>query len=357
MIEGIFKILFDLKSNSHNSPLEDYLTELFAYCLSKDNDLLNKFFNQFNLYSSDADDCIISTQFELKSLKTHSCNSRPDIVIFLSDATIFFENKINSGEGLNQLQRYAEHLNEIKSKCKTLVYLTRDFDRKDPNEIFKNCNSEIKFIQIRWFQIFNFLKQYKSNPIILELLTFMKQIHLSMNNQFTPIDILTLSNFSKVRKMLDETMYGQVSERFIEINNGISKHSASLTQLRNHDRYIYWADHNEKMWIGLGYWMNSMTDEDYPEIGVVIEVAPNSDKRDSIINSFLSIVEQFSDWKGYNLNSPMNWAGVYTKSSLQSFLSSEDHINEIKGSFIKKLNELDKILIEFNELPRREKKN
>jgi len=355
MTAGIFKILFDLKTNSHNQPLEDYLTELFAYCLDKDIDLLNNFFSHFGLYTSNTDNCMVSTQFELKGLKNHHCNSRPDMAMFMDDATIFFENKINSGEGVNQLQRYAEHLNEIKNKKKTLVYLTRDFDKKDSKEILKNCNSEIDFIQLRWFQVFNFLKQYKSEPIILELLTFLKQINLSMNNQFTPIDLLTLSNFSKVRKMLDESMYGQVSEKFKEINNGISKHSASLTQLRNHDRYIYWADHNEKMWVGLGYWMNSMNEKEYPEIGIVIEVAPNSNKREAITKALSNITEKFSDWNGYNLNSPTDWAGIFVGNSLQAFLSSENHIEEIQNYFIDKLNELDKILTEFPELPRRKK--
>ena len=75
-----------------------------------------------------------------------------------------------------------------------------------------------------------------------------------MNNQFTPIDLLTLSNFSKVRKMLDESMYGQVSDRFKEINNGISKNSASLTQLRNYDRYIYWGDQDYRKHVCLLHW-------------------------------------------------------------------------------------------------------
>jgi hypothetical protein len=39
--------------------------------------------------------------------------SRPDIAVFFNDTVIFFENKINSFEGDNQLKGYEEQLNKI----------------------------------------------------------------------------------------------------------------------------------------------------------------------------------------------------------------------------------------------------
>jgi hypothetical protein len=357
MSVGIFKTLFDLKLKSANQPLEDYLTEILAYCFESNPSLLQDFFMHFAIEVSSTDEYSVSTQYTLIKLEDHETDSRPDIAVFTKHSTVFFENKIGSGEGWLQLKRYAEHLDRSISKHKVLIYLTRDFDKKNGKEILKNCKSKIKFIQLRWFQLYQFLDKHNESLITKELISFMKQINLSMNNQFTPVDLLTLSNFSNVRKMLEEVMIGQVSDLFEQINGRKSKHSASLTQLRNHDRYIYWAEHNDGLSVMLGFWMNSTNEKQYPEVKVVIEVAPNSKKRELVTKELDRISKKHADWEGYDLNSPSTWAGVAAEKSLQDFLSEEDHIEKIKGFFMEKLDELKVIFKENENLPIRNTNN
>lgn len=348
---GIFKTLFDLKLKAKNNPLEDYLTEVFSFVLRSDLELLNDFLIQFGIIENRVGSYDITTQVVLNKINKHSTDSRPDMAIFLEKKAIFFENKINSKEGINQLKRYAEHLDKITDEEKTLVYLTKYFDLKNTEKIFSNCNGNIDFIQIRWYEIYKFFKKHKSNPIVFELLLFMKQINLSMNNQFTPYDIITLTHFTNVREMMDETMFGEVSIKFTEINKGISKKSASMTELRNHDRYIYYRKHKELMWSGLGYWMNSANEKDYPDIGIFLEVSPQSSHRKEIILTFQSIIKENKSWKPYNLSNPKAWSGITYGKSIQSFLSEESQIEKIKEFLIKGLDQLEQFFLKYEKLP------
>lgn len=348
---SIFKTLFELRLKAHNRPFEDYLTEIITFVLNRDLELLNEFLLHFNIINKKFEFFDITTQLTLKKLEHHDTDSRPDIAIFSKNKTIFFENKVESKEGITQLKRYAEHLDKISDGKKTLVYLTKHYDKKNYRKIFENCENKIDFISLKWYQIYRFLKKYKSDPIVFELLLFMKQNNLSMNNQFNPSDIITLTNFSNVRKMMDESMFGDIAEKFKKINNGISQSSTCMTELKNHDRYIYYRMHTDKLWIGLGYWMNSMNEKDYPDVGIVIEIAPSSTIQEDVINTFEEILKKNQNWDGYNLSNPKSWAGITYSKSLQMFLSVDNQVEEIKIFFLKGLDELEQIIKQNNKLP------
>lgn len=344
-MEGIFNKLFKIKLNSHNNPYEDYLTELLCYCLQNDKEILNDFLLKFKIYTPNPEEEYLSfhTQEKLKALPNHHCESRPDMVLNFENATIYFENKISSGEGNKQLKRYAEHLNELDVTNKILVYITRDYDKKNIYKITENCTSSIKFIQLRWFEVFHLLKKHKEKPLILELLKFLKDLKLSMNNQFTPTDLITLNSFSNTLNLIDETMFGDVSSLFKKTNGSISQPLTCFTNFKRYDRYIYTSDQNYKLWCGLGYWMNSKNEKEYPELGLVLEVSPNSSKRKEIIQIFKEIREKRENWKSYSLENNTAWSGIYIQESLQTFISSENQIIDIQNYFKEILIELKNI--------------
>ena len=350
-MSSLFHTLFKLQLRSSNKPTEDYLTEIFAFCLSENQELLAGFLRHFGIHETQFSGFTISTQLRLKALEEHETDSRPDMAIFLDTKTIFFENKLGAGEGYKQLSRYAEHLNEFPGE-KVLVYLTRDMDPKDEEKIKKKCQEELGFIHIRWFEVFQFLQKYKTDPLIKELLEFMKSLKLDMSNQFSPVDILTLSNFSRVRKLLNETMFGVVSKRFEKVAKSISSKSAALTQIRRHDRYIYFSYQKDGMWVGLGYWLNSFTDKPYPDLVFIIEVGPKSLRRNEILDVFKAIAaEKDSKWRIYNANDPLGWASIRMVSSLKNYLKGEDHISNTQNFFMEALDEFEKIKKQHPELP------
>ena len=348
---GIFKTLFDLRLKAHNRPLEDYLTEIISYILGNNPEILNDFLIHFKIIEIKVDWYKITTQLTLPKLENHISDSRPDMVLFLKNGVVFFEHKINAIEGVDQLKRYAEHLDQITGDTKTLVYITKHYDLKSEKDTSLDCRNDIEFIQVRWFEVYRFFQNYKADPLVLELLLFMKQIHLSMHNQFQPSDIIAMSNFTNVLKMMDETMFGEVSQSFSRINNGMSRDFTCITELAKHDRYMYYKEHQHKLWCGLGYWMNSDNDKDYPELNIVIEIGPRSPKRKEVVDIFKSILKEYKDWTGYDLADPSQHSGIAFSSSLQTFLSKENQIEEIKQFFRKGLEQLEAIFTSYRTLP------
>jgi hypothetical protein len=151
---------------------------------------------------------------------------------------------------------------------------------------------------------------------------------------------------------MDESIYGAVSKKFEQINNGVSQKSATMTQLKDKDRYVYYRHHKDSMWIGLGYWMNSTNEKDYPDLNIIIEIAPKTIARQKIITIFKDVVKNNKNWKGYNLSNPKSWSGIKYTKSLQAFLSEDSQIERIKEYFLDGLNDLELILDKNPDLPR-----
>jgi hypothetical protein len=135
--------------NPNQIPLEDFFTEIFTYLLKSNPSLMTDWLKEFNISEIDYDNAHISTQESFDAMYSHFSGSRPDIYVELANERkkelVFVECKIDSCEGHNQLKRYAEHLDNISNIDKgTLLYITRDYDKKNEIAIFKNCTNKDK---------------------------------------------------------------------------------------------------------------------------------------------------------------------------------------------------------------------
>ena len=393
---SIFNDLLRLKSNSNIIPLEDFFTEIFAYLLKSSDALLYEWLNYFSISHIEYDNSFVSTQESYDALDGHLTGSRPDILIELSNKNqnqvIFIECKIDSAEGNNQLRRYAEQLDDISNiDYGVLIYITRDYEKKAVEIIFDNCKNpskqaapkrsflyffclifqfkrliellfkvffsfgtacKLKFIQLRWYENYQFLNSNRQNVMVEEALKFMEENNMSLNNKFSNIDVLALTNFPKVRKMMDETMFGDVSTKFETIAKGITKSSTCLTQLRDHNRYIYYHWQNSDFWIGLGYWIDPSIITNYPDVGIVMEVSPSAKNRTEIIETMIEIEKTSQEkWMGYNLTEARAWSGIVRNKSLQNFIHEPDHIIEIKRYFLELLDDVTSIRDAHPNLP------
>ena len=104
----------------------------------------------------------VVSQKPFASLEHHSASSRPDLLIeayrspdeiLAEDETvadvIMIESKIGSGEGQEQLRRYAEHLDKLTGvDGKASLYITRDYDPKDLGEILTGLDDNTRFKQL-----------------------------------------------------------------------------------------------------------------------------------------------------------------------------------------------------------------
>lgn len=341
---SLFNTLLNLQLKNSNKPSEDYLTELFTYTLVSNDEIMLDFLKTFKVKHGKITEYYIHTQYRYSKLKGHSTDSAVDMAVFMNQHTILIENKIDSDEGHKQLQRYAEHLNQQIGR-KTLIYITRDYDPKDENIIFENCKNDIQFIPLRWYQIFRLLQPYASgNLVINEILIFMKKKGLSSNKQFTPLDLLALTNFERVRRMLDQSMRGKASGTFEELMGGISQHSASMTQIRDNDRYVYIKHKGNRIQILQGYWLNAFSLADYPHVALVVEVAPNSKKKAEIREIFRAIAaDKTNKWIDFTTDDAKSWSSIQIIQTLNYFLHGDDHIQAIENFFLDCLKEFKNI--------------
>jgi len=348
-VASLFNILLSQVSRSDRTRTEDFFTEIFAHLLLSNYNVFIEFLLVFELSDIVPDnDHYIRTQLQFDG-------SRPDITIQLFDGDrsdlLFIENKIDSPEGFHQLKKYAKELSGHPNVTQaTLVYITRDYDKKDEKDICPLDKPEFK--QFRWHEVYRFLEKYKEDSLVVETLKFMEANNMARNNLFSPVDILTLTNFPNVRKMMDEVMNGKVRDLFKEVAKGISEPTARFTQLRDKDRYIYRSWQGESMWCGYGYWFYPSNIANYPDVGVILEAHPNSPERDIIIAAMKDIKNRYPDkWKGYDLTAPKAWSRIWQGKSLKDFMGKKDHIVAIKDFFIQAINDLNAIKAAYPDLP------
>lgn len=325
---------------------EDLLTEIFAELFSNKNLLLDftKCFLGVTLYNPQ--NIRINTQKTFLGLDEHETNSRPDLVIEFKDNeqkyTFFFENKLESSEGNLQLQRYAEHLKSYKDEgdLTFLFYITCYDDPKKEEEIFVN-GVTAKFIQLRWYKIYNWLRNWK-DPYICKVLGYMEEIGLNESRRFLPQDIYALQEMNRLQNMMDECLDGTVDEVMTKLFGKAISWSNRNVQLRDHDRYFKMNEQtgNRFTWIGCGFYI---TEEEYPLVCVTYEVSPSYQRRREVIKAMKDFISNNTQWQGYELDNDSEWSGISCDRSLLDFLKDEDHITSIQKYFMDKLKELHKL--------------
>ena len=335
-----------LRLHKGNRPTEDFLTEVFAHCLTVEDGLMKDFLKEFKIAKEFGAIYHIKTQITFSALADHEMDSQPDMVLSYSNHTIFFENKVGSKEGYKQLSRYTDHLNTFSGN-KILVYITKHFDPKKRKDIFKKGQEKIKFIPIRWYEIARFFEKYNRNLIIKEFLQFMKTINISSDTRFSPLDISTMQYFSRVKSLMDNVLFGQVASEFKKQIGGNKQEIANMTQFKNHERYfIHKFFHGDLIWVGLGFSTNDSHHSDYPILEFNISINPKYSKRESLIETLKSVVGKGigdTKWKEYQLDSIDEWAGIYLVKSLKEFLNNDNHVESVKRYFLDCIKEYSEI--------------
>jgi PD-(D/E)XK nuclease superfamily len=353
---SLFCQLLNLHANG-NIPLEDFFTELVAYLFKTNKAILYTWLRDLGL-DTNYSDAHISTQREFAPFGVHLVASRLDLVIELVDGDdrdiIFIESKVGAKESDGQLKRYAEILSSSQGvRHKYLFYITRSFDPKTSTDIVKDIfTSTVIFRQFRWHQFHQFLKSQTDSTLIREITLFMEQNHMAHNNQFSSIDIIALANFTKSLKLMEQTMWGEISQKFKDVLGSVKKPRAALTELQRHGRYLMTIQ-MDGWWCGLGFILKTSNSTDYPTVILMLEVAPSSQHRSELICTMKDIYEQDNKcgWQSYNLSDSTAWSGIFIEKSLQDFLAEQDHIVAVKDFFLKALDELTEIKSKYSDLP------
>jgi len=277
---SLFSKLLRLRSTEK----EEFHTEIVAQVLRQSTSLTFRWLKTIHATSfAHFEELRVSSQEELDPLSSHEgIGSRPDIVIRIIQGdqieVVFVESKIGSTENPGQLQKYAEHLEAQNATTRCLVFITRDYEPKEPPD-----NTHIEFVQQRWSDFYRFLKQ---QPIIdamtSELLKFMEENNMSQSNQFTAVDILALTNFTKARTLMDHTIRESVARKFRKICGAkCSDATVASTQLRKFKRYTLYCSHGGQIEVHLGYWIDDTSIGNCPTIAVRMFVNPTAASSES----------------------------------------------------------------------------
>ncbi|WP_375473128.1 PD-(D/E)XK nuclease family protein [uncultured Nostoc sp.] len=352
-----------LNLHSGNKPREDFFTEIVAYFLSLNNDILLGWLKHHSIISDDNYSSIkISTQQEHKGLESHTENSRLDIVVELSTGlttdVIFFESKIGAKDGNNSLKKYAEILSKLPNvRHRILIYISRDYDpKKEIKTPAFNLEPTVSFYQLRWHQFYARLQQYETDILAQETLMFMRRNGMSTTNQFSSLDLLTMVNFNKTLHLMESTLSEEVQQEFRVAFGGVIRGAASRTQWKWDERYIIYTHFSPStwdFWCGLGYFgLNPSNLTDYLYLGIFLHVSPKFGQRPKIIESMQKIINDKPNlWTPSNLKVLPAWSGIFYRKSLQDFLSEENHVSAIKLFFQESIKELKTVQEQYFDFP------
>jgi hypothetical protein len=352
---NIFSRLYKLKKNSDKTPEEDFLTEVFAYLIDSNHELLISFLTHFNILTLNENIFVdsVEPQKHFNKLEGHDQSSRVDLVIHLRTHIIFIENKVNSKQGDNQLKRYAEILDVKFDVKKTLVFLTKDFEKISHDQIKSECNKRelIEIKEIRWYEIHDFLLKKAHNiDLAVQLLQFLENdMNINSELQFNLSDLIAMKNVSRILKMMEKSIYGKVKTVFLEKLELKSQGSLPEIQVRRENRYVYF--HSGKGFhIVFGFFFDSISQYDYPRVGIHLWREPNTEKTQNISSVLNEIVANSSSWKSFdNLNNSTIWANIFIEKSIVEFLNTENNIESIENYLIECIEELSKVKNKFEK--------
>lgn len=259
MTLGLFEKLFIYRQRENTSPLENYLTELFAFCLETDIIFRNSFLNKVcNLNKNYFENFKISTQNEYEKL------GRPDLEIEFDNYSILIESKVESKEGENQLKKYVEILESNKNKFdnKIIVYLTKYYEKKNIESL--HC----RLVNFRWFEIYNLIND-SNKEITTELQKFLSAKNLKKNMNFDNNDILVLKTVPDTIQKMDEILnriepemkkhFGACSTRASRSTNLGNNYYINFVEL-NYDEIPYslnvgfnWTESEPLVWIAIEF--------------------------------------------------------------------------------------------------------
>tara|TARA_R100000306_G_C4379381_1_gene143442 strand:- start:4280 stop:5302 length:1023 start_codon:yes stop_codon:yes gene_type:complete len=226
--------LYNKNGEGNRIPLEDFNTECFANILRLYNELNQDFIENF--LHLDNDEYLIKTQ--VRKTLPDCTNCIIDLVFEGNKNVCFIENKIESSEGLEQLERYGKvldlHYNKLR---KHLCYCTKYSDLKNKKGEYTKYN----FNQFKWFEIANFLRKYqKDNPLIKEYLNFLNYYKMGQDNTIKAENLLSMENMLKTIEII-EFHIDNCKPEFIELfgYNNLNKNS-NWDQLKSHNRFCYY---------------------------------------------------------------------------------------------------------------------
>ena len=305
-MHNLFDRLYKYKQSLKRHNKENFLTEIFAYCLENDEIFRNKFLTLIN-YQKEYFDFKVKTQFVDYDL------GRPDLHITIdSDTILLIECKVDSKQQITQLSRYNEILRKSNSTKNYLIFLTKFYE----NFTHQN-DTTIIFKDIRWYQIFELLR-HSENLISKELSNYLSAQKMDSSISFTENDKLAVSFISENIQNMNAliTRFSDILKRY---NNSDKVKFDKLNDLIYNGHYGVSAGFKHgTAW--LGFFQNENNDEMQICISLII---PKKTKQSNQLVNFLEL----NQWVCYGIEDDVS-KECYKCSGISFFI--EENIFQIK---------------------------
>ncbi len=347
---------------SHHRRIEDLFTEAIARLFERQPELCLSWLDELELITpisgEDQRYIHVITQKPFVALEEHGSGSRPDLIVEVHHAVednelnnlaevVMIESKIGSIEGGDQLPRYAAHLSAMSASRKTLIYITRAYDPKDPDDI-EAAAKDIKFRQLRWHDFYKFLQNTEKDALVEEVMLFMEEQGMARSYRFSTADLMALSGVPRAFEIFDETLGGEVRTKLESFaGNRPRREAVGLDGVRRFGTYQLVAPlHDWDLFCRLGYLLHMP--DGYPAAVVKLQTKPRAIGREASIAAMKRII-LLDGWNGYVLDDSSEWSLVEREKGLAHVLSETDHIAAVKHFFIESIHQLRDELTAFKK--------
>ncbi len=347
-----------LKLHGDRQPLEDFLTEVVAALFREYPDLLDRWLNTLGIETSDTEMTYqVATQTHYSRLPHHDTDSRPDLQINCVNGDVrdlvFVESKVASSEGLDQLARYADHLQVARGfRRRYLIYITRDRDTKTQEDIFKppifesSDTSAIEFIETRWRDFHKVLSKWPSQTyFIRQTSEFMELHNMADENYFSPESIIALRHFSLALRSLRVVFESEETARFKAMVGKFGNFNSELHNFRQIEREnYYWQsrlwNHSLKLFFGMGIALTPPNSDGYPKMMLRHSIRDKS----PIFPEYQAVLKKAADEFGWDFHILEGPTVLAKQQSLATILGEENRIEAARLFFHEALDDLEKII-------------
>lgn len=277
---------------------EDFFTEVVAAVLRHHPAVLWRWLGLEPSYDSATDHISVETQARRKKLREDDSDSIIDLVVYRTHSSrssvIYLESKVDSGEGHEQLRRYAEQLDKEDADAHLLVYVTRDY--VSPKSVHEGA------CHMRWHSFYHALAGYDECPLVTETKRLMEHLRMDQSTIFTPQDLFVANEspntFTKMAEVLDRV---ERSGDFRYLSVRSNTMGASPSQLFQYRRYVLKVKTSSSLWAeaeteGLDLYVGFELDQQLgsPMISVFVEIpyGRSEAEQKSLVKLFDKFAEQ-----------------------------------------------------------------
>lgn len=305
------------KDGGGNRSTEDFTTAILANLLKSELDFAQSFYKLIRL---PADNYIIRTQRRFSSKLGSTCIV--DLVLESEDNICFIENKVESSEGNEQLERYIEVLSGIE-KTSFLRYCTKYYEDK--------IITDHHFHQFTWHQLSKLLRQYPENYYITSFYKFLKKLHMADSYE------LTLEKLAAAKFMQDTL---KTFEYYLKISKGDFESIFLAPGMSISKQEVTSGNSNRIGWKINGFDQNLSTHN---------ELTFSIDFDTQVLNVHLYYhrnwqyenIFQQAEQDGFICSKSLFGVALHINHPLADFLNKEDPSNEIRQWYINAFDKMD----------------